>query len=253
MGAPAAEVVEWLDAFLEIAEIEDYPGALNGLQVEPPATIARVGAATDACMATIEAAVAAECDLLLAHHGLFWGDPVPLTGPAYRRVKALIDGDMGVYAAHLPLDAHPEIGNNVLLAEALGLTSWERFGTIRGARGLGVVGGLDLGREALASRVAELLGRTPRVIEGGPPRVRRLAIVSGGAGSMLAQAAAAGADTFVTGEGGHHTYHEALELGMNLVYAGHYATETLGVRALAEKLAATFELEQRFFDHPTGL
>lgn len=253
MAAALTEIVAWLDRYLAIEEIEDYPGALNGLQVEGPGPVAKVGAATDACQATIDAAAQAGCGLLLVHHGLFWGDPRPLTGPTYRRVRRLIEARMALYGAHLPLDVHDEVGNNVLLAEALGLTVDGRFGRVKSLEDVGVLASLDLARDDFASRVADECGTEPTLIPGGPERVRRVAIVTGGAGSLIGQAVEAGADTFVTGEGRHHTYHEAMEAGINVVYAGHYATETFGVRALAEKLAAEFGLDREFFDVPTGL
>ncbi|MDX1577352.1 MAG: Nif3-like dinuclear metal center hexameric protein [Gemmatimonadota bacterium] len=252
-GIDCRELASWLDALLRVPEIEDYPGALNGLQVEAERPVRRIGAATDACLASIECAAEADCDLLLVHHGLFWGGPEALVGPAYRRMRALFRHGLGVYSAHLPLDAHPELGNNALLAEALGLGDPEAFGSFKSLEGLGMIGELPLARDTLLARVEEVCGREPRLIPGGPERVRRLAIVSGGAGSMIADAAAAGADTFLTGEGNHHTYHEALELGINVIYAGHYATETLGVRALAARAADAFGLQHRFFDLPTGL
>lgn len=253
MAVALTEVVRWLDRYLAIDEIEDYPGALNGLQVEGPGPVAKVGAATDACQATIDAAVQAGCGLLLVHHGLFWGEPRPLVGPAYRRVRALIEAGTALYSAHLPLDLHDEVGNNVLLADALGLTVDARFGRMKSLDGLGVLASLDLARDDLVSRIADECGAEPTLIPGGPERVRRVAIVTGGAGSLIGQAVEAGADTFVTGEGAHHTYHEAMEAGINVVYAGHYATETFGVRALAERLAGEFDLEREFFDVPTGL
>lgn len=251
--AALGEIADWLDGYLRIDEVEDYPGALNGLQVENRAPVSRVAGATDACQATIDAAAAAGCQLLLVHHGLFWGEPRRLIGPAYRRVRRLIEADLALYSAHLPLDLHPEIGNNALLAAALELSVAGRFGRVRSLDGIGVLCEADLSRESLVARVAEVCGDDPHLIPGGGERVRRLAIVTGGGGSLLGEAAAAGADTLLTGEGSHHTFHEAIELGLNLLYAGHYATETLGVRALAEKTASRFGLEWEFLDAPTGL
>ncbi len=247
------EVAAWLNEFLRIDEIEDYPGALNGLQVDGRRPVTRIGAATDACQATIDLAIDDECDLLLVHHGLFWGGSQPLVGPTYQRFRRLIESGLGLYSAHLPLDTHEDVGNNVLLAKALGMNHLGRFGSAQGVDGLGVIGAVDLSREDLVARTAEACGSRPMVIPGGPSRLQRLAIVTGGAGSMIADAARAGADTFITGEGNHHTFHEAMELGINVLYAGHYATETLGVRALAERAAQRFHAEHVFFDVPTGL
>ena len=252
-GAGCREVAAWADELLRVAEIEDYPFALNGLQVDGRREVARIGAATDACVATINLAVEAGCDLLMVHHGLFWGGVRPLVGPAYERFRRLFESGMGLYSAHLPLDAHPEIGNNALLAVEFGLSEIERFGSFKGNEGIGVIGTVNTSCVELAARAEAVCDRVPIVIAGGPERVSRLAILSGGGGSHLEAAAAAGADTFLTGEGNHHTYHEALELGLNVIYAGHYATETLGVRALARRAAERFGAEHHFFDVPTGL
>ena len=208
----------------------------------------RLGAATDACLRTIELANEAACDLLLVHHGLFWGGSGPVVGPAYQRLAALFESGLGLYSSHLPLDTHDEVGNNVLLASALGLSPDGRFGSLLGIEGIGVMTGFGGTREELVKRVSTALGVEPRILPGGSGRIERLAIVSGGGGSMIAQAARSGADAFLTGEGNHHTYHEALELGIDVFYAGHYATETLGVQALARRTAGEFGLEWSFFD-----
>lgn len=247
------EVASWADDFLRVAQIEDYQFALNGLQVDGSRAVTRIGAATDASRATIVRAVEAGCDLLMVHHGLFWGGVRPLVGPLYERVRRLFESGMGLYSVHLPLDAHPEIGNNSLLAAEFDLRDTERFGALQGTEGIGVVGVVDVALDELAARVEAVCGQPPFVIAGGPQRVSRLAISSGGGGSRIESAARAGADTFLTGEGTHHTYHEALELGINVIYAGHYATETLGIRELARLAAERFGAEHLFFDIPTGL
>ncbi len=251
--AELREMVEHLDDYLRIGEVPDYPGAMNGLQVENRAPVEKVAAATDACLATIEAAAAEGAQLLLVHHGLFWGDPRPVVGPLYRRLRALLEGDLALYSAHLPLDVHPEVGNNVLCARALGLEVEGRFGRHREVEGIGVWCAADLPRAELVGRVREAVGAEPHLIAGGPGHVRRVGIVTGGAASLIEQAHEEGLDTFITGEGAHHTHHQATELGLNVIYAGHYATETFGVRALAERLAGRFGLEWTFLDQPTGL
>ncbi|MCG8467350.1 MAG: Nif3-like dinuclear metal center hexameric protein [Gemmatimonadetes bacterium] len=253
MTLRCAEVAAWLDEYLDVASIEDYPGALNGLQVDGTREIRRVGAATDASLATIDLAIADDCDLLIVHHGLFWNGPEPLVGPPFERIRRLIESGTGVYSSHLPLDAHPEVGNNALLAGELGVAHAERFGTFKGNDGIGVIGSLSVGRDELIGRIRASCRAEPMLIPGGPETVRRVAVITGGGGSMLGAAIEAGADTFVTGEGGHHTYHEAMERGVNLIYAGHYATETIGVRALARTVARRFDVEHAFFDVPTGL
>lgn len=251
--AELQEIVEWLDELLDVARVPDYPGARNGLQVENRSAVERVAAAVDACQATIEMAAGAGAQLLLVHHGLFWGDPLPVAGVTYRRLRALFDADLALYSAHLPLDVHQELGNNALLARALGLEAEGRFGEHEGLEGIGVWATADLSRDELVGRIEGACGAPPFVIPGGPAHVRRVGVVTGGAGSMIRQAWEEGLDTFLTGEGAHHTYHVATELGLNVVYAGHYATETFGVKALAERVASRFGVEWEFVDHPTGL
>ena len=247
------EIVEYLDEYLEVDRVPDGPGARNGLQVDARSPVERICAAVDACQTTIEAAAEEGAQLLLVHHGLFWGDPLPVTGRTYRRLKALFDADLALYSAHAPLDVHPELGNNVLLCRALGLEIEGRFGSWRELDGIGVWSAVDLPLDELTGRVGEVCGSPPFVIRGGPAHVRRIGIISGGADSSIEEAHEAGLDTFVTGEGSHHSFHDAMELGVNVVYAGHYATEVLGVKALAEMLAGRFDLSWSFVNHPTGL
>lgn len=247
-----AQVVAYLDGYLRVAEIPDAPHAFNGLQLSNGGRISRVAAAVDACLATVRMAVERGADLLLVHHGLFWSGLQPLTGRGYRRVADLIAHDIALYSAHLPLDLHPEVGNNSVLARQLGLARRGEFGEAYGIR-IGVWGDVDVSRVVLEGQLTTLLGAAPRTLAFGPERVRQLGIVTGAAGSMIAQAAAAGLDSFVTGEGSHHTFFDAEELGVNVFYAGHYATETVGVKALAEHLGSRFDLPWTFLDHPTGL
>jgi dinuclear metal center YbgI/SA1388 family protein len=246
-------MVDWLDTYLRIAELEDYPGAMNGLQLENSGEVVKAGAATDASLTTIQAAADAGCQLLLVHHGLFWGDVLPIVGRVYRRMRALFDANLAVYSAHLPLDAHPEVGNNILLLKALGLELDGRFGKAGSIDGLGVWASPEMPRAELLGRIEQTCGTGPYLIPGGPEQVHRVGIITGGGGSMIAQAAEARMDTLITGEGEHHTYHEAMELGLNVIYAGHYVTETFGVKALAGKLAERFAIEWEFLDAPTGL
>ncbi|HEV2150122.1 MAG TPA: Nif3-like dinuclear metal center hexameric protein [Longimicrobiaceae bacterium] len=246
------ELCTYLDAYLRIGEVPDYPGALNGLQVANGGEVTRVAVAVDAAQATVDGAVRAGADLLLVHHGLFWDGNQPVTGRRYRRLKALLDAGVAVYGAHLPLDVHPEVGNNAVLARELGVEPRGTFGDYKGYP-LGVWGELELSREALCARLDALLGGRVKMVPGGPERVRRVGVVTGGAGSMVGAAAAAGLDAFVTGEGAHHNFFDAEEGGINLFLGGHYATETWGVRALARHLEEKFELPWSFLDHPTGL
>ncbi len=255
-----AEVAGYLDDYLRIHDVPDETNAVNGLQVENRGQIGRIVAAVDAALETIvgsgrEAAGEASPALLLVHHGLFWDGNVPLTGRRFRRVCALLERDAALYAAHIPLDVHPVVGNNVVLATRLGMDVAGWFGSYRGIS-IGVWGEAPAAlrdREALTHRLGELLEVEARLIPGGPAAPRRVGIVTGGAGTMISAAKDAGLDTFITGEGPHHTYFDAMEWGVNVIYAGHYATEQVGVQALAAHLAERFGLPWEFHHHPTGL
>jgi dinuclear metal center YbgI/SA1388 family protein len=247
-----AALTRYLDDYLQVRDVPDAPEALNGLQVANQGEVTRVAAAVDLCEATVRLAAEGGADLLLVHHGMFWGGPRPLTGPAYRRIAGLVQHNVALYSAHLPLDRHPEVGNNPVLARELGVGVRGEFGEEYGIM-IGVWGELDVDRSVLQQRLNDVLGPTPRLMPFGPARVRRVGIVTGGGGSLIGQAAAAGLDTYITGEGAHHTYFDAEELGVNVFYAGHYATETVGVKALAEHLRKCFGLPCVFLDHPTGL
>jgi len=248
----AAAIAEFLDDYLHNGEIRDWPGALNGLQVDSRGNVTRIAAAVDASEATIAAAVAAGCDLLLVHHGLFWDGNLPVTGRRYRRLRLLFEHDIAVYSSHLPLDVHAEVGNNAVLARELGIRVDSGFGERDGVA-IGVRGVLEIDRNELHERLRSLLGVDVHLIPGGPGRVRSVAVVTGGGGSMVGAAVEAGLDALITGEGSHHTYIDAMEGGLNLFYGGHYATETWGVRALAALLSERFGLEWQFLDEPSGL
>ncbi|MBI4544700.1 MAG: Nif3-like dinuclear metal center hexameric protein [Gemmatimonadetes bacterium] len=246
------ELVAYLDEYLRTREVPDWPEALNGLQVENRGAVTRVAAAVDASEAAVQAAAERGCDLLLVHHGLFWDGNRPLTGRRYRRVNPLLQHDIAVYSSHLPLDLHPEVGNNAVLARELGIELEGAFAQERGVA-VGVWGNLELTRDALAARLEELHGGRVRLIAGGPEWITRVGVVTGAGGSLIGDAIAAGLDAYITGEGPHHTYFDAVEGGINVYYAGHYATEVWGVRALAAHLAARFGLPWEFLDLPTGL
>ncbi len=254
------ELVAYLDQYLRIAEVPDEPEALNGLQAENRSgRVTRIVCAVDATLATIAGVKSPgsgpdDAPLLLVHHGLFWDGNRPLTGRRYRRVRALLDADIALYSAHIPLDLHPEVGNNHVLARALGLVDLAPFDLYRGVA-IGVQGTLPapVAREHFARTVEEHVAATARLIAGGPAACRRVGIITGAGGSRIRAAHAAGLDTLVTGEGAHHTFFDATELGVNAIYAGHYATETAGVKALAGHLSERFGLPWAFHDHPTGL
>jgi dinuclear metal center YbgI/SA1388 family protein len=251
-NAALTAITGYLDGLLDIPAFPDYSNAFNGLQLENSGQVTRIGAAVDAGLKVIELALREEVDLLLVHHGLFWGGCAPISGPTYSKLAKAIRANLAIYSAHLPLDAHPEIGNNVLLAAELGLAPVEPFFEFKG-RQVGCLAGVDLDYATLLGRIEQRFGRAVWHCHAGPERIKRIGIVTGGAGSELAQAKAEGVDTFITGEGPHHTFTLAEELGINLIYAGHYATETGGVKALADRVARTFELPWVFLDHPSGL
>lgn len=242
------ELVAYLDDTMRLGEIKDYPNALNGLQVENRGEVARVAAAVDACEAVLAAAVKSGADLLLVHHGLFWGGLAPVTGPGYRKLRLALENNLAVYSAHLPLDAHPALGNNALLCDALGLSK-ERAPFLD----IGWRIEEEIEREVLLHRLESAVAGRVHVAPGGPAVARRIGVVTGGAGGEIARAAAEGVDTFITGEGPHWSYTAAEELGVNLFYAGHYATETFGVEALAAHLEEKFGLPWEFLHHPSGL
>ncbi|MGD8699067.1 MAG: Nif3-like dinuclear metal center hexameric protein [Gemmatimonadales bacterium] len=248
-----SKLVDYLDEYLDIRNVPDYPGAVNGLQVENSGSVRRVAACTDACQATIDMAAERGADLMVVHHGLYWGEGLrPLTGRSYRRIRRLMSNDIAVYSAHLPLDAHPVVGNNSQLARGIGLRILDRFFLYEGVP-IGIWGELSASRDELAQRIEALLGVAPFLIAGGPDRVERVGVLTGGGGGHISEARDAGLDTLITGEGPHHSYFDAQEWGINVFYAGHYATETLGVKALAGHLSETFGCDWEFVDHPTGL
>jgi dinuclear metal center YbgI/SA1388 family protein len=243
-----SDLVSKLDVELRIAEIKDYPNAVNGLQVANSGNVTKIAAAVDACEAVITQAVDAGVDLLIVHHGLFWNGLEPITGAAYRKLSLCLRNDLAVYSVHLPLDEHPVMGNNVLLCDALDLPMERKtFGNV----GLQVEA--EIHRQVLVERLSHAVGGPVHLAPGGPSVTQKIGVVTGGGGGFVARAAAEGIDTFITGEGPHSSYTAAEEQGINLLYAGHYATETFGVKALAEYIENEFGVPWTFIDHPTGL
>jgi dinuclear metal center YbgI/SA1388 family protein len=246
------KIVQYCDRLLRTSAVHDYERAVNGLQVENSGRASRIAAAVDASLVTVRLAAAARADLLLVHHGLFWGPTHPWTGKRHELLRCLVENDLAVYSSHLPLDAHPKLGNNVQLCAALGLKKLRPFFVSHG-QAIGFQVQTSISRAELARRLQRATGARPIVIPGGPEMCRRIGVVTGGAGEELKLAATEGVDTFVTGEGPHWTYALAEDLELNVLYGGHYATETFGVKALADHLSRRFRVPWVFLDHPTGL
>lgn len=246
------EVVSYLNEYLRVRAIGDSSN--NGLQVEGVDEIDRLAFAVDAGLAAFEAAREVGAQMLIVHHGLFWGEPLMVSGIHRRRLGCLLEAGLSLYAVHLPLDFHSEVGNNATLARWLGLADVTAFGEYEGEP-CGVVGQLPetMSLDEFVCAVERALGGpVVRVWPFGTPSVRRVGIVSGRGGSFADQAAAAGVDLYLTGEMNHTVFHQANELGLNVVYGGHYATETAGLKALADHLSVHLGLDTVFLDLPTG-
>lgn len=242
------ELVGYCDQFLNADLFQDY--CPNGLQVEGKAEIGTLVSGVTACQALVEAAIEAGADALLVHHGYFWkGEDPRVVGMKQRRLKRLLQHDISLIAYHLPLDAHPRLGNNARLAAMLGLEVEGGFAGKPGAE-IAVQGRLSesLSGAALAERLQSLLGRQVLHEPGGPEVIRKIGICSGGAQGYIEQAAALGLDAYITGEVSEQTIHIARECGIHFYAAGHHATERYGVQALGEHLAERFGIEHRFID-----
>jgi dinuclear metal center YbgI/SA1388 family protein len=246
------DLVRWLNETLAIADFEDR--SLNGLQVEGRESVTKVAVAVDATLATFEQAVDMGADMLITHHGLFWGTPLAIRGPHRKRIEYLLRHELSLYTAHIPLDAHKEFGNNWGLARILGLTDLQDFASYRG-RPIGVQGRFPnpISLRDLADTIERELGEAVLVHAGGPMLVESLGICSGAAAGELITAAEAGLDAFLTGEPSHALFPEAFERTINALFAGHYMTETVGVNLLANELRERFDLATEFVLLPTGL
>lgn len=247
-----SKITNYLDKYLCHADIVDYSGAKNGLQLANVGHVSRVAAAVDANELTIAKAIEVEANLLLVHHGLFWNENVLMVGARYELFKKAISANLAIYSSHLPLDANSKLGNNILLTQALKLSkskpAFEEKGTF-----IGRLIEMRCERNELCRRLGKVLGSEPKLIGAGPRVVRRLGVITGGAGDRIYDVAESGIDTFITGEGSHWTFGAAHELKINLIYGGHYATETFGVKALANHVGQRFRLPWSFIDVPSGL
>lgn len=253
-----APIASFLDDLLQVGATPDYPPALNGVQVAHRGPVRRVAAAVDCSLRTIELAAADGASLLIVHHGLFWNGLQPITNAHEARIRALFDADMALYSAHLPLDAHSVFGNSLLLSKELGLTATGGFAKYQHIH-CGIRGDDEVDTIALIERVrdwATPLGHhTVASFVPNDHRTRKWAICSGSGAQAetLREAYAAGIDTLIVGEGAHWSAIDAEEHGLVIVYAGHYATETLGVRAITRHIGETFDLPWTFVHAPTGL
>lgn len=248
------DIVSHINSTLRIAELPDYSNAVNGLQLESrKREVTRIAAAVDATLPVVKKAIATGADMLIVHHGMFWSGLQPWTGSAFERMSLALENQLAIYSAHLPLDVHPALGNNACIARALQLTPHGGFLEYKGMS-VGVTCEAELALDEVVSRFTTALdGGRVHVCAGGPRVTKKIGISSGGSGSEIAAAAKAGVDTFITGEGPHWSYTLAEELGINVLYGGHYATETFGVKALAAHLEQQFGIPWQFVDHPTGL
>ncbi|MBU1975059.1 MAG: Nif3-like dinuclear metal center hexameric protein [Nanoarchaeota archaeon] len=251
MGNPKAddtlnEIVEYIDKEIDVNAGQDI--SLNGLQVQNSGSIAKIGVAVDANLTVFKKAKEQGCNLLIVHHGLFWGGTV-LTGNMYRRVKFLIENDIALYGAHLPLDRHPEIGNNALLFNLLGAKIRGVFAEV------GFYGEFahSIPRDEIVAKLDKELNTKSNAYLYGKEKIKTLAIVSGRAHRSAEDAIKIGLDLYITGEAIHGSEDVANDSEMNVICPGHYATETLGVKALGELVAKKFGIEFVFLDHPTGL
>jgi dinuclear metal center YbgI/SA1388 family protein len=251
-------IADRLDEILRTRETPDYPPAVNGIQLENRSEIRGVAVAVDCSRRTIEGAIAAKANLLIVHHGLLWGGVQPIRGALYERLYRLLASDIAVYSSHLPLDAHPELGNNVLLARELRLAPDAGFAHFQGLE-IGVRGQSEIPTAEIVARAdafAVRHGGRALATAFDPSRTTRrwgICTGAGASGDTLREAVALGLDTLIVGEGPHWTAVDAPELGIAIVYAGHYATETLGVQALGRLVEREFSLPWRFIEAPTGL
>lgn len=246
------ETVRFLDDLLDNDEWASIDAATNGLQVENSGGVDKVAFAVDASAQTVEEATERSADMLVAHHGFFWGGKDALVGQDYDRFRRLVEHDMALYASHLPLDAHSEVGNNVLLLDALDAMPVRSFGDI-GGQDVGYVGELSspVGIDGFVHDVREAVDNDPETLLFGSDEVEEVAVLTGAGGGHVAEAASTGADAYVTGEPKHRAHHDAREHEINVLFAGHYHTETFGVRELRARVDRNIDVDAFYIDLPT--
>lgn len=247
------DIVAFCDQRTNRAEIKDFGGAHNGLQIENDGTVTKIGAAVDAGQMPFDLAIAEGIDFLICHHGLFWSPPIPMVGASARKIKTAFDGNLAVYGAHLPLDCHPEIGNNALLAKELGLKKVNTFLNYEGNPIATIALGPMGGRIELSQKLQALFPETYHAIEYGSEKPKRIGILTGSGQSAVPHLLENGIDTLVTGELRQHHFNIAQELELNLYPCGHYATEVFGVKALAAEVAHKFQIDWQFIEQPCWL
>jgi dinuclear metal center YbgI/SA1388 family protein len=247
-----SDIVNYTNDFLRMPEVGDWDNALNGLQIENSGGVTKIGAAVDASSRVLEAAAKQNVDLVIVHHGLFWPGLQPVTGVLHRQLELAFENNIAVYSAHLPLDLHPEVGNNARLAVALGLKSNQPFFEEKGQK-IGLKARVSLPRGELNRKLQKALSGPVKAFMFGPKKTGTIGIITGGAGSEIYKVAREGIDTFITGEAPHWAAVAADELGMNLLLGGHYATEVFGVKTLASHLSKRFKVPWAFIDCPTAM
>jgi dinuclear metal center YbgI/SA1388 family protein len=250
--ASLSDIVSYTDRFLRIRDVGDWDNALNGLQTENSGRVTRVGAAVDVSTRVLTEAAKRNIDFLIVHHGLFWPGLQPVRGALRRQLRLAFENDVALYSAHLPLDIHPRVGNNAQLVAALGLKSAQPFLEEKG-QPVGLKIRVSLQRSELVRKLEKALNGPVKLFDFGPKQTRAIGVVTGAAGSEIYRVADEGIDTFITGEAPHWAAVATEELGMNLLLAGHYATEVFGVKALAAHLSKRFRVPWEFIDRPTGL
>ncbi|OQY35614.1 MAG: Nif3-like dinuclear metal center hexameric protein [Spirochaetaceae bacterium 4572_59] len=249
------ELDNWCRSFLAIDQMSEKDSSLNGLQIgDRDSEVRKVAFAVDACLETFQKAVEEGADVLFVHHGLFWGRPQAVTGPLYKRFEILIKNGLALYAVHLPLDMHPEWGNNAVLAQILGLENLEAFGNYKGTK-IGVKGIFPspVKRDDIVKKLFGGWEQSIQMLPFGRDAVRSVGIISGGAPREVQDAIDEGLDLYITGDASHEIYHICIEAGINVIFGGHYLTETSGVQAIQKKMNKDLSLETVFIDVPTGL